>query len=243
MKRLQDTRLPLSLVASDALTSDYSVDTTIVNGAAPPPSLDPSYPWLYFYASNAWQVYQGQVLPRLLPIKLVAGTNNISVRKNQRGQVVGLSLHAMLIEQRGRGRVMIPHKLGPNGRSYCKSVKGCNAYVDAWTTPISGSSSLRVDHVGKAKWLQSLIDNGHIEACPAHILEEMHVKKRRELTKKQDRWAKLPSGAGPIQRCREDLEVIKALLDERLPDAPAGDTEDFDVTDVDHTQQEPTDGE
>lgn len=227
MATLQDQQAPQAHGEHHGLTEEFTVSTEPAIRKAPPPKLANLHPFLWFFDPNSWQVYQGQVVPRLLRQSLVKGVQNVVARENRDGMQIGLNLNAMLIDMQNRGRTMIPHEWGPGGRSYCRSVVGTTAHVDCWTTPISGRTEVRMDHKGKVAWLQGLVTSGRLPPCPIHVLEGMEKSTVQQLTRIEERYRGLKSGSPKVESWRHQLKVIREAIAKLDDDGVAGETEDF----------------
>lgn len=167
------------------------------------------YPWVWFYDPRSWYVLAGELVPRLISVPLLRGVQNITRLPN--GEI---DISALIVDQRLRGRSFVPTEWGPIGPdglpSYCRKIRGMREYVDAWTTPIVGSNRPRCDTKAKAAWLKSLVDSGRLPQCPLMTLEILEEDYRRNISRQRDRYARLPSGEGAINRWRELLAVVVA---------------------------------
>lgn len=168
-----------------------------------------AYPWIWFYDPRRWGVLDGKLVPLLVPVPLVRGVQNVTQTRSGK-----IDVSALIVDQRRRGRMVIPTEWGPNG-SYCRKIAGMPEYVDAWTHPIRGSSKPRVDKAGKANWLLGLVAEGKIPPCPTSTLEALQEKLARSIGRMQDRYARLPSASASIERWRAVQKVVDAEVAKR----------------------------
>jgi hypothetical protein len=228
--------------ADQALTEAYSLDIEAGGGSPDLPKTDPSFPFLLAFDRKRWRVFptpaqckryrlevQPKVRPYLIPLKLVKGMQNVAARKDREGNEIGLDVGGLLLDQQRRGRIVLPHRLGPEvpgvGRTYCVKVAGRPSYLNAFTHPIRGSRRLRVDFDAWARWLDWLVDEGHVPPVELHVLDALESQTARAVDKIVERYAGLPSGAPAVERMRAMLQVVRAEYERRHEGAEVGDVE------------------
>lgn len=197
-------------------------DLGIADGLGPAdrPRLEPRPAALLMYHPERWCVSEGQVVPLLGRMPLIAGVGGV---KQARGGKINLDLARASSTKRG-WTILPPDCEGP-GTSYLHSPMP-GVYLTRWETAHAGSSVVSFDGPGYAAWLRRLMASGRIPPPPPYVLERLRARIRQETLVLQDQVRTVPSVQVELDRRLSDLTAVERELDavslSPIPQRPAG---------------------
>lgn len=199
-----------------AAAKESTPDLGMGSRGTPAPTRQPEPPYLLVAHPDRWGVIEGMVVPLCQQLSMLPGCNGVDQNRRTGAPVVGNGISE--VEKRG-GKV-IPFDIDGPGTSYLQKVEG-GGWVSRWETLFSGSSSVRVDSKGYAKWLRGLIERGVIDDPPAYALDELIAQLDRSIEQAQKGGA--DKYAAKIKRLQADRDAAQKELDrvEELIEAPA----------------------
>lgn len=214
----------LGVDAGEAFSGVSMTDIGIADGVGPSdlPRLEPRPAALLMFHPERWAVMEGQVVPLLGRLPVVAGVGNVKLVNRKTGKV---SITNAVAQKAKRGWVVLPTDVEGPGTSYLhRPVPG--VYLTRWETAHAGSSIVTSDGPGYVRWLRSLIDRGILPRAKPYVVERLRLQIRQQLLELQDRVRTVPSAQVDLDRKLADLEVVERELASHkpipLPQRPAG---------------------
>lgn len=225
---------PTSDYRGSAESEEAIPDLATRTEAAPMPAV-PVWPeFIYAWHINCWLIMDGRLVPSLRAIPLTAGVSNVRRLRDGRIDIGDMRSH---LEKRGWR--LIPHNMGPGGRSYMRrtetdpSGQGRNrkyTYHPVWAQAHAGSDRMSVDEAGYAAWCESLVDANIIPPCPLIVARGLEEKAFSRLARLQ---AAVANGAKTkqtqVDAAARELDVIRAHIDSITHVAPAIPSEPADI--------------
>ena len=174
-----------------------------------PPNLEPSPPFLLKFHPDRWVISKGSILPCFGKLKLQRGINRVDYRG---GRFIVGEAKADAVR---RGWTVIPIDIQGPGTSYLRCPEGTNAHILQWVKTYPGSSRMDRDDAGYIAFCEGLINDGHIEPPPLHILERMRsVWSDRHITA-ADRAVVVPSARVEANAAEATVKLLDAEIKKR----------------------------
>lgn len=185
-------------------------DLGVVDGIGSPdlPRLESIPAALFLFHPERWCISEGEVIPLLGRMPIIAGVGNIKLVDQKRGL---LSTVQAETEKTKRGWQKIPLNIDGPGTSYLHSPMP-GVFLDRWHTAHAGSSIISFDSKGYVRWLRGLIASGKLPAPKPYVLEKLRAKLRRQVLELQDRVRTVPSAQVDLDRRLGDLAAVDREL-------------------------------
>ena len=218
MAKLTNGRVPaLGSVAPDALLP-----------------VRPNVPFLLFHTPKNWFVGEVEVqngkktsrqlywLPKLKPLPLQPGTNNVKAGPD--GEGPDYMAAQKRIERRLHGTLLSrPHQIQQYLREHdCRDQRTKRRglyYTTAWETPeaIDGTVVTQHDDLGYHRWLLSLVEDGTIRPPHPTVIEQLRSRRRGRIPR-QGNHAHIPGMAAKLAATQERVDrEAAALIPEAAP--------------------------
>lgn len=185
-------------------------DLGITDGVGPSdlPRLGLRAPALFLFHPERWMVMEGEVVPLLGRLPIIAGVSNVKLTDARRGKT---SISQAAAEKAKRGWViLLPDVEGP-GTSYLHSP--CpGAYLTRWETANAGSSIVTTDGPGYVRWLRGLIASGKLPKPKPYVIEKLRADLAREVLELKDKVRTVPSAQVDLDRKLSDLSAVEREL-------------------------------
>lgn len=189
----------------------------------PAPKIQPEPPFWFVYNPERWCVMEGQVIPLLYKLSARPGARGVGMDEEGR-PVMGEALANIQI----KGHTIIPWDVDGPGTRYLRREPTAGGWLSRWETPFPGSSIVRVDEEGYARWVRSLCERGVLGLPPIYILEELREQLVERIARNEQEGK--DSYRVSIERDRSSLEAVERELAEALEEErgalPGGDPDD-----------------
>ena len=185
-------------------------DLGVVDGIGSPdvPRLESRAAALFLFHPERWGVLEGQVVPLLGRMPIIAGVGNVKLVDAKRGL---LSTSVAEHEKSKRGWTKIRLDVDGPGTSYLHSPL-TGVYLTRWETAHAGSSVISHDTAGYVRWLRGLVATGKIPRAKPYVLEKIRAKTQRQILELQDKVRTVPSAQVDLDRKLADLAAIQREL-------------------------------
>lgn len=136
--------------------------------------------FFYVHAPSAWEVVDGEILPRLTRDSIAWGLHNVKARTDNSGAMVSLDVSRYMAEKHDKGVTVIPHAVdAPDHPSYMTQASP-DCFVDRWTLTQGGTENIRYDFGGYNEWRKSLLERGIVPEPSSHDLDAIRRKLERQ---------------------------------------------------------------
>ena len=175
--------------------------------------------FLLVYSPKRWMIMDGRLVPSLSKLPLEPGVNRVDKTKDGRIRIA--NLRARLEEE---DRKPIPYEWAPDGETYIRAVQTragselATAYVSCFESVHAGDAATYPDETAYADWLERLVKDGKLPACPPHRAQKLLEQARGELRAAEADHAKAPSGTRALRV--EDLTAKVAALEKAVGGGP-----------------------
>jgi len=207
--------------------ADYDavpLDAAQAARTAPPPTLDPSPPFLLTHHAHRWTVMGGKVIPCFARIPMMRGVNGVTQDRTTGQWRYG---DAKIAAEQAHRRIIPtdavpPHHLRPGeAPSYLVKPKGTAAHVLRYVRTFPGDSVTEVDVPRYVEWCEWLVANGYVDPCPMHELRKMLTRAEKARDAAADKAQKVPSAAGMVKHHQAVVDAIEAEISRREEEARA----------------------
>ncbi len=185
-------------------------DLGVVDGVGSPdlPRLEARAAALYLFHPERWGVVEGQVVPLLGRMPIIAGVGNVKLVDQKRGLMSTTIAEA---EKAKRGWTKIPINVDGPGTSYIhRPLPG--VYLTRWETAHAGSAHVSHDTVGYVRWLRGLIASGKLPAPKPYVLEKLRAKLKRQVLELSDKVRTVPSAQVDLDQRLKDVAAVEREL-------------------------------
>ncbi len=203
------------------------VDIMDEQGAVVLPALPTSPPFILAVHPSKWTVQRGKVYPIASLHSLEPGVDNVGLVNNK------VNWRPLMAGLNGRGYTVIPHRLGPNGNSYCTHVRvpGGRAHLSCFEKAYPNRNTTAIDIDAYIDWLLSLVSAGHIPQPPLITLEDLRDKTSRKMHTIAAKAQQRVELRATVDELHANIAAIDAKIAELTASLPAVSAESVDLSD------------
>lgn len=152
------------------------------------------------------------VLPDIISVPIVGGANGMKVTQDEDGNITGFSVRQLDTELERRGLIRIPFDCTPDGRSYIRTDEDLPGVFFERFETVHASGDITLDKDARLEWMAWLIEEGHVDAPPVHVLSSIAAKLRSRLAGAQNIAARNPGHSKRVKELEAELAAVEKAL-------------------------------